>query len=425
MIPKVLSRDDLVAWATVASLRMPIRPQRILDVFGGPIPLFQNPPSDLLDQLEWTPNQRQKLRDARLEPMAQALLRLEGRDIQVLGYDDERYPERLRQISCPPAALWVRGNPLALSRPLLAVVGSRQASDYGISVTMGLSKALVAAGLGVVSGGAVGIDAAAHETTLRADGCSVAVLGTGIDVDYPSVHRSLYERLAQTGACVTEFAPGMPPRPEHFPIRNRLISGLSLGVVVVEAGEKSGGLITARFALEQNREVFAIPGPVNNPGSVGPHRLIQQGARLVTNVEDILGELRLGLGSPLPAGEGSPRVSKSSGARSAATAGKADKRGTSRNASTKAGTQTSFLDMPSHKPGGPTPELPEHLKIYAKEAEWLLSRLSSGAMGLSQLVEEAPEQSAVLAELLLELELEGVVQQLPGQRYALQPTSSQ
>lgn len=461
MIPKNVSRDEQVAWATLASLRLPIRPQRVLEVFGGPLPLFQNPSTDQLAALDWKPLYLQKLQQARLEPIAAAFQRLEARGVSILGFSDERYPRRLKEISCPPAALWVRGDPACLAEPMLAVVGSRQASPYGLSVTRVLSAALVRAGLGILSGGAVGIDALSHETALGLQGRSVAVFGTGIDVEYPSVHRALFERLSATGACVSEFAPGTPPRPEHFPIRNRLISGLSLGVVVVEAGEKSGGLITARFALEQNREVFAIPGPLDNPLSVGPNRLIQQGARLVLGVEDILGELRLSLradelpmGARMPSGEGAG-VARSSSRRSPqAPASNATRRSTppvSRaTVQVNSPQGTLLLESPGNQestahssrspranpmasqraepsapdavPRQPEPlELPGALVESAEQVHRLLERLQAGPVGMAMLLDESAASPAGLSELLLELELAGLVQQLPGQRYQLPP----
>jgi len=197
---------------------------------------------------------------------------------------------RLRHIADPPLALAVRGA-LAADEPAIAVVGARRASEYGRRIADELARGLAQAGVTVVSGLATGIDAAAHRGALAAGGRTVAVLGTGIDRVYPSWHAGLAAEIVPQGALVTEFACGTPPRAFHFPRRNRLISGLSLGTVVVEAAEESGSLITAHCALEQNRAVFAVPGPAGVAAHRGPHRLIRAGATLVTCVEEILEEV--------------------------------------------------------------------------------------------------------------------------------------
>jgi len=209
----------------------------------------------------------------------------------VVDITSAAYPERLKQISDPPLALYVRGDPAWLSRPAIAVVGSRNATLYGRSAAEALASQLALRGLVVTSGFARGIDAAAHRAAVRAGGGTVAVLGCGLTVDYPRGHESLREMVAQHGCLVSEFPLETGPRKENFPRRNRIIAGLSLGVVVVEAHEKSGALITARHAAEQGREVFAVPGNVFSPSARGPHRLIKDGAKLTESAEDILVEL--------------------------------------------------------------------------------------------------------------------------------------
>jgi DNA processing protein len=208
----------------------------------------------------------------------------------LIAWSDPAYPSRLRTIADPPLALAVRGS-VGADEPAVAVVGARRASPYGRRVAEELGRGLAQAGLTVVSGLAAGIDAAAHHGALAGGGRTVAVLATGVDRVYPPWHRELADQVAAAGALVSEFACGTPPLQFHFPRRNRIISGLALGTVVVEAAERSGSLITARYALEQGREVFAVPGPVGVPLHGGQHRLIQQGARLVTGVEDVLDEL--------------------------------------------------------------------------------------------------------------------------------------
>jgi DNA processing protein len=178
------------------------------------------------------------------------------------------------------------------------VVGSRKASPYAVNAASALTSALAAAGVAIVSGLARGIDAAAHRAALDAGGATIAVLGTGIDVIYPRHHKRLFHDIAARGLVLTEFPPGTPPLPPHFPIRNRVISGLAHGTMIVEATGRSGSLITARTAAEQGREVFAVPGSIFSPGSEGTHRLIQYGAKLIHDVHDVLEELPGHLGRP-------------------------------------------------------------------------------------------------------------------------------
>lgn len=201
------------------------------------------------------------------------------------------YPQRLRGIAQPPPILFVLGDPDTLSHPQLAMVGSRNPSPVGRDTAHDFAKHLAAAGLGITSGLAQGIDAASHEGALAAQGYTLAVTATGLDRVYPSENKALAHRIAESGALISEFPIGSGPRPGHFPRRNRLISALSLGTLVVEAAPHSGSLITARSANEQGREVFAIPGSIHNPMARGCHRLIREGAKLVETAEDILEEL--------------------------------------------------------------------------------------------------------------------------------------
>ncbi len=204
---------------------------------------------------------------------------------------DAGYPHLLRQIPSPPALYW-RGQPWS-EAPTVAVVGSRRATPYGLAVAGELAGQLARRGLVIVSGLARGIDGAAHRACLEAGGSTLAVLGCGVDVRYPPEHAALADEIMRAGAVASELPPGTPPRAAHFPARNRIISGLSLGVIVVEAAERSGALITARLAGEQGREVFAVPGSIHSPQSAGAHALIQDGAKLVRDVDDVLSELRL------------------------------------------------------------------------------------------------------------------------------------
>ncbi|MDA0747564.1 MAG: DNA-processing protein DprA [bacterium] len=211
--------------------------------------------------------------------------------IRILTLSDSDYPPYLRQIYAPPPILFTLGNITAFQKPSIALVGSRSFTPYGRDTARRLAEGLSQRGFAIVSGMALGIDAHAHNGALEAGGTTVAVLGSGLDHPYPPENRSLFTRICESGAVVTEFPVGTKPEAHHFPRRNRIISGLCLGVVVIEAGERSGALITARYALEQNREVFAIPGPIHSGRSLGTNRLIRQGAVLVQDPGDILEEL--------------------------------------------------------------------------------------------------------------------------------------
>jgi DNA processing protein len=201
------------------------------------------------------------------------------------------YPPLLAEPPGAPAALWVVGRPLEPA-PYVGVVGTRRASRYGLEVASWMGRDLAAAGVIVVSGMAAGIDAAAHRGAL-ATGSTVAVLGSGVDVCYPRSNAALYGEIAERGSLVSEYPPGTPPAPWRFPARNRIIAGMSLGVVIVEARPDGGAMITARLAIEYGREVFAVAGPVHAAGSEGPHALVRDGARLVTSARDVLEDLGL------------------------------------------------------------------------------------------------------------------------------------
>ncbi len=218
---------------------------------------------------------------------------------------DDDYPKLLREIADPPLVLHCAGNRALLHLASVAIVGSRRATPYGVNVAESLARELTRAGAVVISGLARGIDAAAHRATLDAGGQTIAVLGTGINVVYPRSNTRLFQRIVSEGLVVSDFPPDSPPLPEHFPMRNRLISGLSLGTVIVEATARSGSLITARMAAEQGREVFAVPGSIFARTSEGTHRLIQYGAKLVHDIGDVLDELpvRLERGPHLEASE--------------------------------------------------------------------------------------------------------------------------
>ncbi|MCU0840188.1 MAG: DNA-processing protein DprA [Thiobacillaceae bacterium] len=219
---------------------------------------------------------------------------------------DPAYPARLKSLPDAPPWLYLKGDTALLDRPMLAIVGSRNATPQGLRDARAFAQTLAEAGLVIVSGLALGVDAAAHEGGL-AGGTSLAVVGTGLDRVYPARHKELAHRLAAQGAILSEFPLGTPPRPGHFPRRNRIISGLALGVLVVEAAVDSGSLITARLAAEQGREVFALPGSIHSPLAKGCHRLIKEGAKLVECAEDLLEELRWQWTPPAPIPAEQPR----------------------------------------------------------------------------------------------------------------------
>lgn len=211
--------------------------------------------------------------------------------MQVVPWFDPRYPALLGCVPDPPPVLWVRGDASVLARPAVAVIGSRAATSYALAVGSRLAAELAARAMVVVSGLARGVDSAAHRGCLDALGATVAVLGSGLDNVYPPEHAGLADEIAATGAVISELGPGAVPLPEHFPLRNRIISGISLAVVVVEASEKSGSLITARCALEQGRDVCAVPGSVLTGRNRGSHSLLKDGAKIVETADDILEEL--------------------------------------------------------------------------------------------------------------------------------------
>lgn len=301
---------------------------------------------------------------------------------RVLTPEDEGYPERLREIYDPPAVLWVRGDVALLSRPGIAVVGTRQPSPYGAGMAELLSRDLANRRLTILSGMARGVDTAAHKGAMEAGGKTVAVWGTGIDVIYPKENKKLAEQIvAMGGTIVSEYPLGTFPAPQNFPIRNRILSGMSVGVLVIEAAEYSGTRITARCAMEQNRDVYAVPGNVTNKNAWGPNTLIKQGAKLTATWEDVWEDLpsqvRLQLEDELAAEEG--RESKT------------------------AGTASLFNDTP----------LPEHERIVFERLR------HDESMQLDELIEslEAELGSAEIFAALFELELTGKVKQLPGKNY--------
>ena len=301
------------------------------------------------------------------EQIETEIRRIRQAEVTIVPFTDVRYPARLRMIADPPPFLYVKGEIRAEDDKAVAVVGSRSASDYGRKVTRDLSRGLAALGFTVVSGLARGIDGTAHETALGCGSRTIAVLGSGVDRAYPPEHAALYRRISQNGAVVSELPVGTRPMAFNFPPRNRLISGLSLGVVVVEATEKSGSLITAALAVEQGREVFAVPGEVGSSRSRGAHRLIRQGAKLVETVEDIVEEI-------------APQLLTRAGEQA-----KDGRRGLPQNAS--------------------------------EEVKKIFHLLQERSLQIDEVIESSGFSPAKVSEVLLDLELQGYLRQLPGKRY--------
>lgn len=288
--------DDFAAWFRLLETPGLGREsaRRLLAACGTPAAVFGTAHATLCELVGRTrADALQQLPPAHAERLAAAeRWRAGGPDRHVLTLGHPAWPPLLLQAPDAPLVLYVQGDPACLSAPAVAVVGSRRPSTQGADNARHFAQRLAQEGWLVVSGLAQGIDAAAHEGALAAGARTVAVLGTGADIVYPPRHRTLAARIAAQGALLTEYAPGTPPLPEHFPQRNRLIAGLTQGTLVVEAALRSGSLITARLANEAGREVWAIPGSIHAAQSQGCHALIKQGAKLVENVDDVLEDLR-------------------------------------------------------------------------------------------------------------------------------------
>ncbi len=305
---------------------------------------------------------------------------------------DEDFPPQLEHIAQPPAALFVVGDASALLYPQVAVVGARAASAAGRDHARVFVRALTLAGFAITSGLADGIDGAAHAAALEVDGLTVAVMGTGPDLIYPRKHQALAHAIAAHGALVSEFPPGTAAKADHFPRRNRLISGLALGTLVVEAGLRSGSLITARLAAEQGREVFALPGSIHNPLARGCHRLIRDGARLVEDATEIVETL-------------APAARMLGGELAARLAESADP------------TTASLKD-------------PHNAEILSADQDIdvscsdLLCEVGHDPVTLDELVQRTGSSAAVVTAQLLMLELDAVVERLPGNRYQRLPSGT-
>jgi len=285
--------NELPYW--LALLRIPgigpVTAQTLMEQWSTPRQLFEAGAAGSKDLERLAGPARDYLRQPNWQAVERDLDWLAQAQSHAITLHDTAYPPLLKQIADPPLVLFVQGNPNLITSKQLAIVGSRNPTAAGEQNAAEFARFLTEVGLTITSGLAVGIDAAAHRGALAGSGHTIAVAGTGLDRVYPARHRDLAHEIAERGALISEFPPGTPPRPENFPRRNRLISGLSLGTLVVEAALQSGSLITARLATEQGREVFAIPGSIHNPLARGCHTLLRQGAKLVETAQDILEEL--------------------------------------------------------------------------------------------------------------------------------------
>jgi DNA processing protein len=286
--------DDYIGWLALAlTPGLGARTAgKLLREFGSPDAIF-NASLTALEGQRLPAAVAQALHSRRpLSDAAKELAQVQAAGCRLLTWDEPQYPARLREIYDPPPLLYVRGNVELLNRHLISVVGARRPTPYGNQMAERISRDLADRGLVISSGLARGIDASAHKGALSsATGATIGVLGCGIDVVYPKENKKIFEQMEQRGAIISEFPIGTFPAPQNFPIRNRIIAGMALGVVVVEGAQYSGSLITARLAMEFGREVFGVPGHVTQPSSFGPNQLIKQGAKLVTGWEDVVEEL--------------------------------------------------------------------------------------------------------------------------------------
>jgi DNA processing protein len=299
---------------------------------------------------------------------------LDKNKINVVTCQDKLYPANLLNIYDRPPLIYVRGN-LKNEDINIAIVGSRMASTYGKYTTEKISRELALKGLTIVSGMARGIDSTAHRGAITAYGRTIAVLGSGLDVIYPPENKKLFDDIIQNGAVISEFPPGTPPLSANFPTRNRIISGMSYGVVIVEAGEKSGSLITARLALEQGREVFAVPGSIDSAGSRGTNKLIKQGAILIENIDDILEEIM-------------PQIEFTSALKISKAAG------------------SEIIEEKSHE-------------ILDEVDQKIFDFVSQGRIHIDDLISSTGLPSAGILSALTKMELRGIVEQHPGKFFSL------
>lgn len=276
-------------WLTLKKRINSVKIKRLLEYFGTIEDIYLSKSFDKFNGLSET--DKSALMDKNTDNAKNVIEKIKKLNAKIITFDDVNYPKPLRNIANPPYVLYVQGNLPDMENVLaIGVVGTRRCSEYGRTVTKHICKRLAENGVITVSGLAAGIDAVAAWSTLDAGGITVAVVGNGLDILYPAENADLIQEIAKKGCIISEYPPGMPALPYNFPHRNRIIAGLSRGIVVTEAPKKSGALITARFALENNRDVFAVPGNITDPKTQGTNQIIQEGAKLVNSAEDIICE---------------------------------------------------------------------------------------------------------------------------------------
>lgn len=369
VLPKV-AETDLARWVALSRVQGLgcVSFKKLAGHFGDPTEALSASTAALAEIPGLDPSVIDGLRNfSAWDEAKKEIIRAEKAAVKIVPFTDLSYPARLRMIPDPPPLLYLKGEIRRDDEKAVAVIGSRSTSDYGRRVARDLCRGLASLGFTVVSGMARGIDGTAHETSLNAGGRTIAVLGSGVDRVYPAEHDRLYRRISENGAVISEFPMGTRPLAFNFPARNRLISGLSLGVVVVEATEKSGSLITAALALEQGREVFAVPGEVGASRSRGAHRLIRQGAKLVETVDDIVEEI-------------APQLLVRSGKAVSA----------------------------------PRRTLPQNL---GDEFQRIFGLFQERPLQIDEVIESSGCSPSRVSEILLELELQGYIKQLPGKKY--------
>ena len=368
--------------------------QALRDVFGSAERALQATPDELRKIDGLSPAICDLLiRKPVLYPIERELELIDEYGCQVLTLYDAAYPSRLKEIDTPPLVLYIRGELIPDDSLSISLVGSRDAKDYGRKVSYRLSYQLAQRGLTVVSGFAKGIDTAAHRGALEAGGRTIAVMGNGLSVIYPAANRNLIEKIEASGALISEFPIAVAPKPRNFPRRNRIISGLTLGTVVVEASNRSGALITARLATEQGREVFAVPGEIFSELSMGTHKLINDGAKLISTVDDLLNELPQHALSQvqLPEVESSqePPVEKND---------------------TKLAAPQPPSEVQQPVQSVPPPDLTPDEKTVFEAIEVPTSHIDT-------IIRTTQLPIGLVSSVLLMLELKGIVQQLPGKQF--------
>lgn len=354
---------DLIALISVSQIGN-TRAMELINAFGSTDEIFSAPARELSKLINLPLEVGKGIVEAgkNRHKFEKIIQKAQSNDIRIVTYWDDNYPKRLHSIPNPPALLYIRGQASPLYDYAISMVGTRAASSHGKNIALRIASQLATAGITIVSGMALGIDTASHVGALRAGGRTIAVLGCGANVIYPPSNRKIYEQIVEQGAIISEYAPDITPETHHFPQRNRIISGLSLGVIIVEAGRKSGALITADIATEQGREVFAVPGQAGMRWTAGTNNLIRQGVPLIESADEVVEHLKSQL-APIT------NISAS-------------------------------LVLPE----------------MSEEEDKIYQLLETGPRQIDELIRETKLNALGINRLLTSLQLKGVIQQLPGAR---------